>query len=61
MSLVAAATYLANQPDGGVLVALVIAMVLFVVAGVAAFMAKTFWATIVSAGFAFLVLAFLLR
>jgi len=56
-----AATYLANKPDGGVLVCLVIAIVLFVVAGVAAAYWKAFWATVVCAGFAFLVLAFLVK
>lgn len=61
MNLLAAATHLANTPDGGVLVCLVIAVVLFVVAGVAAAFVRAFWATIVCAGLAFFVLAFLFK
>jgi hypothetical protein len=60
--MLAAATYLANKPDGGVLVCLVIAVVCFVIAAVvAAWLFKAFWATLVCAGFVFLTLAFMLK
>lgn len=59
--LLAASTYLANKPDGGVLVCLVIAIVLFVVAAVGAAFFKAFWATVLCAGFAFFVLAFMIK
>ena len=59
--MIAASTYLANKPDGGVLVCLVVALVLFVVAGVAAAWWKAFWACVVCAGLAFLTLAFLIK
>jgi hypothetical protein len=61
MNLLAAATYLANKPDGATLVCLVVAVVLFAVAGVGAALMKAFWACILCAGFAFLTLAFLLH
>lgn len=60
MSTLAAAVYLANKPTGSVLIALVVALVLFVMAGLAAAVYRAFWAAIVCAGFFFVVLAFIL-
>ena len=57
----AAATYLANKPDGATLACLVVALALFVVAGCFAAFVKAFYATVLCAGFAFLVLAFLVH
>jgi hypothetical protein len=57
MSVLAA--YLATKPTGGPLTCLIIAIVLFVVAGAAAAFYKAFWACIIAAGLAFLTLAFL--
>lgn len=53
--------YLANKPAGPALTCLVVALVLFVVAGVAAGFWRAFWAVIICAGFAFLTLAFLVN
>jgi hypothetical protein len=53
------AAYLATKPTGGPLTCLIVAIVLFVVAGVAAGFWKAFWACVVCAGLAFFTLAFL--
>ena len=53
------AAYLATKPTGGPLTCLIVAIVLFVVAGVAAAFYKAFWACVFCAGLAFLTLAFL--
>jgi hypothetical protein len=60
VTLLAASTYLANKPTGGALTCLIIAIVLFVVAGAAAAFWKAFWACVVCAGLAFLTLAFMI-
>lgn len=52
--------HLANTPAAGVLICLVVAIVLFIVAAVVAFMARAFWAILLSAGLVFFVLAFLI-
>lgn len=59
--MLAAASYLANKPDGGVLICLIIAIVCCVIAAVLAGMERVFWATLISAGLAFIVLAFLIK
>lgn len=53
------AAYLATKPTGGPRTCLIIAVVLFVVAGAAAGFWKAFWACLICAGLAFLTLAFL--
>lgn len=61
MNLLGVAQHLANPPAAGVLICLVVAIVLLIVAGVVAFMAKAFWALLLSSGLIFLVLAFLVQ
>jgi hypothetical protein len=51
--------HLANKPDGAVFACLLIAIVLFIVAGVVAFMVKEFYAILIAAGLVFVTLAFL--
>jgi hypothetical protein len=53
------AAYLATKPTGGPLTCLIVALVLFVVAGAAAAFYKAFWGCVICAGLAFLTLAFL--
>jgi hypothetical protein len=53
------AAYLATKPTGGPLTCLIVAIVLFVVAGVAAAWWKAFWGCVICAGLAFFTLAFL--
>lgn len=53
-----AATYLANKPQGAVLTFLIVALVLFAVAAVAAGYWRAFWALVICAGLFFLTLAF---
>lgn len=55
----AAAAHLANQATGGVLIALVVALVLFIVAGVMAILSQAWWAGLMAAGLCFVVVAFL--
>ena len=59
--MLAVAQSLANKPEGGVLICLIVAIVLFVVAGVLAVVEKAFWVALVAAGLAFVVLAFLVH
>ena len=61
MPVLAATTWLANQPTGAVAACLIVALVLFIVAGVAAAFVKALWAAVICAGFAFFALAFLIR
>lgn len=51
--------HLANPPAAGVLICLVVAIVLLIVAAVVAFMARAFWAMLLSAGLVFVALAFM--
>jgi hypothetical protein len=52
--------HLANKPDGAVFACLLIGLVLFIIAGVLAFMEKAFWAVLISAGLVLFVLSFLI-
>jgi hypothetical protein len=61
MNLLAASTYLANKPDGGVLICLVVALVLLVLAAALAGFFRAFWACLVCGGLFFFVLAFMLK
>jgi hypothetical protein len=58
--MLSVAHYLATKPSGSVLVLLVVAVVLFAVAGVLAAIDKAPYAILISAGLAVLALAFLL-
>lgn len=53
------AAYLATKPTGGPEVMLVVAVVLFGVAAIAAAYWRAFWACLLSAGLVFFALAFL--
>jgi cytochrome b len=55
----AAISYLANKPAGAVLVYLIVAAVLFGVAGMLAAYARDLWRSIICAGLVALTLAFL--
>lgn len=61
LTAVTTAHYLANSPDGANYVCLVIALVLFITAVIAAAKAFPWWSIVLSAGFVAFVLAFMLR
>lgn len=58
--LAAVTQHLANPPAAGILIALVFALVLFIVAAVVAILDRAFWAALTAAGLACFALAFMI-
>ena len=59
MNLLATTLHLANKPDGGVLICLVVALVLFAVAAVVSVMERSWFSAIAFGGLFFFALSFL--
>lgn len=64
--MIAVTHYLATKPEGGVLVCLIVAIVLFILAAIVSYPARAWpyavalFSTLIAAGLAFLTLAFLI-